>query len=171
MKQEERIYEILKNSNPGGYKHTPQAKEKLSKMRMGENNPMYGKPASNRGKKRPGVGGRKKGTQWSQEEHKKHKEIRSQPGYYDFTKDPERNRKISEAHKGKIGSAKGKKWFNNGIIETYADECPIGFIKGRLKKEQHGKRGMGWYNNGIINRQFKEGEQLKGFVRGRITKK
>ena len=36
MLEEERIYEILKNSNPGGYKHTAEAIKKLSEMRMGE---------------------------------------------------------------------------------------------------------------------------------------
>lgn len=30
-------------------------------------------------------------------------------------------------------ASKGKHWFNNGIIETYAFECPEGFVKGRLK--------------------------------------
>ena len=30
-------------------------------------------------------------------------------------------------------ASKGKHWYNNGIIETYAFECPDGFEKGRLK--------------------------------------
>lgn len=171
MKEEERIYEILKNSNPGGYKHTKEAKEKLSSMRMGEKNPMYGKPAANKGIKRPGIGGRKKGTKWSDEERKKQLEIRSKPGYYDYNKELSRRKKISQSHKGKVGSAKNKKWFNNGTTETYAEECPLGFVKGRLPKLQIGKRGMVWYNNGIVNRQFKESCQLEGFIRGRITTK
>lgn len=171
MKDEERIYEILKNSNPGGYKHTEEAKKKLSIKRMGELNPMYGKPSPIKGKKRPGVGGRKKGTKWSVEERKKQEKIRSQPGYYNFNKNPTRRKKISDWHKGKIGSAKDKHWFNNGVIETYAFDCPDGFIKGRLPRKQVNKRGLVWYNNGIITRQFKEGTQLEGFVRGRIIKK
>lgn len=171
MKDEERVYEILKNSNPGGYKHTEEAKQKLSIMRLGEKNPMFGKPAPNKGHQRPGIGGRKKGTKWSAEERKKQEEIRSKPGYYDYNKDLSRREKISSAHKGKVGSAKNKFWFNNGVTETYATECPIGFNKGRLPKKQIGKRGLFWYNNGIINRQFKENNQLEGFVRGRIIKK
>lgn len=171
MKDEERVYEILKNSNPGGYKHTEEAKQKLSIMRLGEKNPMFGKPAPNRGQQRPGVGGRKKGTKWSAEERKKQEETRSKPGYYDYNKDLNRREKISKAHKGKIGSAKNKSWYNNGIIETYANDCPIGFNKGRLPRKQTGKKGLVWYNNGIINRQFKENTQLEGFVRGRIIKK
>jgi hypothetical protein len=120
MKDEERIYEILKNSNPGGYKHTEETKQKLSEMRLGKGNPMYGKPAHNRGQKRPGVGGRKKGTKWSNEERQKQELVRSAPGYYDFAKNPERNKKISDAKKGSKGSALGKTWYNNGTNETYS---------------------------------------------------
>ena len=171
MKDEERIYEILKNSNPGGYKHTEEAKKKLSIMRLGEKNPMYGKNAPNRGIKRPGVGGRKKGTKWSEEERAGQIQIRSADGYYEYAKDPERRRKISEAHKGKIGSAKDKHWYNNGEIETYAKDCPDGYKKGRLPRSNTEKRGMLWFNNGLINRQYRLNEQEEGFVRGRISKK
>jgi hypothetical protein len=171
MKDQERIYEILKNSNPGGYKHTEDAKQRLSEMRKGEKNPMYGKPSPQRGTKRPGVGGRKKGYKWSEEERKKQLEIRSRAGYYDFAKDPERCRKISESQKGRKGISAGKTWFNNGSKETYAFECPNGYVKGRLTRTLESKRGMGWYNNGEVNRQFREGEQLEGFFRGRISKK
>ena len=172
MKDEERIYKILKNSNPGGYKHTEEAKQKLSKMRLGESNPMYGKPAPNRGQKRPGVGGRKKGTGWSDEERKKQELIRATPGYYDFVKNPERNKKISDAKKVSQGSALGKNWYNNGSKETYSFTCPDGFTKGRLSRMQINKRGLVWYNNGIVNKQYKENQQPEGYERGRrINKK
>jgi hypothetical protein len=171
MNNEERVYEILKNSNPGGYKHTPEAKQKLSEMRMGEKNPMYGKISVNRGIKRPGIGGRKKGTKWSAEERKKQIESRAVPGYYDYLSSPERAEKISKATKGRRGSATGKVWCNNGSIETYTIDCPEGFIKGRLPRSQPNKRGLLWYNNGEINKQFKEDQQDGGFIRGRITKK
>jgi hypothetical protein len=171
MKDEERVYEILKNSNPGGYKHTEEIKKRLSIMRQGNKNPMYGKTAANAGTKRPGVGGRKKGTGWSDEERKIQEAVRSAPGYYEFTQDPIRNKKISEATKGRKGSATGKKWYNNSSIETYSDKCPEGFVKGRLSKIQPNKRGLLWYNNGIVNKQFKENMQLEGFVRGRFIKK
>jgi hypothetical protein len=62
-------------------------------------------------------------------------------------------------------------WFNDSQIETYASECPIGFNKGRLKKDQVGKLGLVWYNNGVVNKQFKENTQEEGFVRGRFIKK
>ena len=135
MKQEERIYEILSNSNPGGYKHTEEAKIRLSEGKKGDKNPMFGKISPLRGTKRPGIGGRKKGTLWSKEERQKQNKIRSVPGFYEYTKDTERNRKISEAHKGKVGAASGKHWYNDGIKETYAIECPTGFNRGRLSRK------------------------------------
>ena len=53
----------------------------------------------------------------------------------------------------------------------YAFECPQGYVKGRLTRTLEAKRGMVWFNNGEVNRQFREGEQLEGFNRGRISKK
>lgn len=171
MKDEERIYEILKNSNPGGYKHTEEAKKKLSEQRKGVKNPMYGKPASNRGVKRPGVGGRKKGTKWSEEERIKQEQIRSSGNYYDYLKDPIRGEKISKSQKGRKGAATGKKWYNNGIKELYSIEPIEGWLPGRLNHTNENKKGMRWFNNGTINKQFRQGEQPEGFVNGRICKK
>lgn len=139
--------------------------------KLGKNNPMFGKAAPNRGIKRPGIGGRKKGTKWSKEERKNQTLTRSTSGYYDYLKSPERAKKISDSQKGRVGTATGKIWFNNGVQETYSFECPVGFIKGRLPKEQVSKRGMKWYNNGIINKQFKDDNILEGFVRGKLSKK
>lgn len=132
---------------------------------------MFGKPAANRGSNRPGVGGRKKGTGWSESERITQLEVRSRPGYYDFTQNTERNKKISQATKGRKGSAAGKKWFNNGQVETYAFECPDSFVPGRLAGRNSNKKGLLWYNNGLVNKQFKDGQHLEGFVRGRINKK
>jgi hypothetical protein len=142
-----------------------------SESMKGKNNPMYGKPAPNRGIKRPGVGGRKKGTTWSDSEREIHKKIRSAPGYYDFTKDPERCKKISESTKGRKGSTTGKTWFTNGEIEMYDVDCPEGFTKGRLPGRISNKKGLLWFNDGSVNKQFKENTQPEGFVRGRISKK
>ena len=43
----------------------------------------------------------------------------------------EHKQKLSEALKGK---SLGRRWFNNGIKNVFARECPEGFVKGRLKK-------------------------------------
>ena len=41
----------------------------------------------------------------------------------------------SEEAKRKMSEANfGKHWFNNGIKNVFARECPEGFVKGRLKK-------------------------------------
>lgn len=42
----------------------------------------------------------------------------------------------SEEHKKKIAEAnRGKSWFNNGKINKYCYECPIGFVQGMLKRK------------------------------------
>ena len=147
-----------------GFTHSEETKKNFSKIRKG-------KSPYNKGLCRPGIGGRKLGTTWSEAEREKHAVIRSKPGYYDFNKDPERIKKISESKKGKPGPSTGKTWFNNGTKETYSHVCPDGFFQGRLPRLQYNKRGLVWYNNGVVNKQFKEGEQLEGFIRGRIIKK
>lgn len=107
----------------------------------GSRNPMYGKPAPNRGVKRPGVGGRKKGTKWSDEERQKKMLLRQSKSFQEKMKkvysDPGRNKKISEAHLGKIGASQGKKWYNNGQEEKYfsEDQQPQGWIRGRISKK------------------------------------
>lgn len=173
MKDEERIYEIQANANkgnPSNWRHSKESKRKLSVANSGKSNGMYGKKAHNRGVKRPGVGGRKKGTVWSTSERIIRERSRSKPGYYDYLKDPERGRKISEATKGRVGPATGKTWYNNGENETYAFICPEGFVKGRKKRESY-KKNMLWYNNGNVEKQFKENEQLEGYQRGRLRRK
>lgn len=138
--------------------------------KLGDKNPMYGKPAPNRGVSRPGVGGRKVGTKWSDAEREQKMLQRSQDGYYDYLKSPERAKKISQATIGRKGSATGKTWFNNSIVETYAEECPEGYSKGRLSRPSS-KKGLLWYTDGEINKQYRDGEQPEGFDRGRTTKK
>jgi hypothetical protein len=107
----------------------------------GPKNPMYGKPAPNRGIKRPGVGGRKKGTKWSDEERQKKMSLRRSDEFREKMKkvysDTERNKKISEAQKGRTGISRGKKWYNNGQEEKYFTEGhqPQGWIRGRISKK------------------------------------
>lgn len=147
-----------------GHKHSEEIKKHWSKIRKGRTPP-------NKGVKRPGVGGRPKGIKWSDETREKIMKVRSQEGYFDYCKNPERRKKISEAKKGCKGSALGKTWYNNGIIETYQFECPEGFSKGRLKKKTNGKKGLLWYTNGVESKQFKENCQPEGWNRGRTLKK
>ena len=107
----------------------------------GERNPMYGKPAPNRGMKRPGIGGRKKGTKWSAKERANQESMRATKEHKDKMSavyaDTIRNSKISKNSKGKVGAARGKKWFNNGVDEKYFEpgQQPIGWNRGRINKK------------------------------------
>jgi hypothetical protein len=113
----------------------------LSEGKKGNKNPMYGKPAPNRGVKRPGIGGRKKGTKWSAEERASKEKLRSTVEYKEkmaaVYADPERNANISKNNKGKLGAATGKAWYNNNIEEKYfvVDQQPKGFARGRLTRK------------------------------------
>ena len=43
-------------------------------------------------------------------------------------------KKMSEIHKGRrTKGATGMRWYNNGIVNKVAYECPEGFVEGRLK--------------------------------------
>ena len=107
----------------------------------GSLNPMYGKSAPNRGIKRPGIGGRKKGTKWSDEERRIMMEHRSSSEYKEKMKsvyaDPQRNKKISDARQNKPGTVLGKKWYNNTLEERYflEGQQPQGWIRGRTNKK------------------------------------
>ena len=124
----------------------------------------------NKGLKLPGCGGRKKGTGWSADERNTQELLRSVPNYYSFLKSPERAKKISEAQKDRVGTSLGKVWYNDGINEYCGDVVPLNMNRGRLITNSS-KRGLCWFNNGLVNRQFRLGDQSRGFVRGRITKK
>jgi hypothetical protein len=104
----------------------------------GSKNPMYGKPAPNRGVKRPGVGGRKKGTKWSESERALQQSLRDTNDFKSkmaaVYSDPDRNGKISKNSKGKIGAARGKKWYHNSKEESYFVDAPPGWQLGRLPK-------------------------------------
>jgi hypothetical protein len=156
----------LTNGGQGtsGHKHSNELKQHWSNIRKGI-------PPANKGVKRPGIGGRPKGTPWSDETREKIMKVRNSEGYYDYCKSEGRRKKISESKKGCTGSASGKSWYNNGYTETYQFECPIGFIKGRLPKQSNGKKGLLWYTNGIETKQFKENKHPEGWTRGRIIKK
>ena len=162
---------ISKLNSGKSYPLTEDAKKLISHSKLGSKNPMYGKAAPNRGKKRPGVGGRKKGTKWSAAERVTQQALRSSPDFYNYLYDPIRCQKISNSLRGRQGSAEGKKWFNNGVKETYDTICPEGYSLGRLSRTQPNKQGMKWYNNGKVNRQFKDNFVEQGFMRGRISKK
>lgn len=42
---------------------------------------------------------------------------------------------------------KGKKWYNNGVVNTFLHECPEGFVVGRINQKAT-TTGYKWWNNG-----------------------
>ena len=124
----------------------------------------------NKGLTLPGHGGRKKGTIWSTQEREAQLNTRSIDGYYNYLKDPNRAKKISDSLRGRKGTASGKIWYNDGNKEYYGNEIPNGFNSGRLITNAS-KIGLCWFNNGKENRQFRIGSEPEGYLRGRINKK
>lgn len=112
-----------------------------SEMMKGKNNPMYGKPAPNAGIARPGVGGRKKGTKWSADERAAKMIMHSSDEHKEkmaaVYSDPKRNESIARSRLGKVGSAAGKHWYNNGVDEKYFTEGQQleGYTRGRISKK------------------------------------
>lgn len=57
--------------------------------------------------------------------------------------------KISKANKG-------RKWYNNGVIQIMSRECPKDFVLGRIHTNSKSTKGYRWYTNGIDNKLCKE---------------
>ena len=70
----------------------------------------------------------KKGKHHSEEHKKKLSEAKKGKKRSEETK-----KKLSEAHKGKNIWTKRTRWYNNGIINIRAKECPEGFVPGMLR--------------------------------------
>lgn len=134
-----------------GYKHTVETKNKISKANRGriskykgvtrpdfegEKHPMYGKHHSEEVKRKISEANKGRFAGENNPFYGKHhseetKQILSELAKY--RKSNLGNRHTDEA-KAKISKAnKGKHWFNNGVINITAFECPEGFVKGRLK--------------------------------------
>lgn len=87
------------------------------------------------------------------------------------------NKKISESNKGNK-NVKGMKWFNNGLINKRAYECPEGFVLGRLLSEDtrskmynaETRKKIGDANRGANNGMYKKNPWNKGVPCTEITK-
>lgn len=73
---------------------------------------------------------------------------------------------VSAAKKGKPSKSRGKRWFNNGTEQTMAEQCPEGWIPGRLPCWRSDKE---LYNNGIEQKFFVASEAVPpGWIKGAI---
>ena len=73
---------------------------------------------------------------------------------------------VSAAKKGKPSKSRGKQWFNNGIEQTMANQCPEGWVSGRLSCQRPNKK---LYNNGIEQKYFAPTETVpKGWIKGAL---
>lgn len=109
-------YNIQKGGQGGCEKHSEETKRKMSESRKG-------KHRSEETKKK--MSEAHKGLKLSEETKKKMSEAKKGKTFSE-----EHRKKLSEANKGNTGMH----WYNNGIAQMQAYECPEGFVKGRLSK-------------------------------------
>lgn len=147
-----------------GQKTSEETRKKLSEINKGKNNPMYGKKISDKVRKL------------------------TSERFKSIERTEEWRKKISEALKGRTYSKetkdrwsktrKGRKWWNNGKIQTQSETCPgEGWVSGMLSKPKESTRkiwskirkGRKWWNNGIIQTQTFCCPE--GFVPGMLPKK
>lgn len=67
----------------------------------------------------------------------------------------------------------GKKWFSNGEKEILCNECPEGFVPGRMPfskesqiQKSQSQKGKIWWNNGSEEKWSRT--QPEGFIKGRL---
>lgn len=114
--------------------HSDETKQKISEAMKGEHhvdvhgekNPMYGKKHSLETRKK-------------MSEHHADVSGEKNPFYNNHSLAGEKNPMYGKTHsletRKKMSDAiKGRHWYNNSIVQIQSFECPIGFIKGRLKK-------------------------------------
>ena len=100
-----------------GKHHSAETRYKISESLSSEKNPLFGKHHSAEARKK--MSEAHKGKHHSAETRQKIAEA-----HKDITFSEETRKKMSEARKG-------KHWYNNGMQNVFAYECPEGFVQGR----------------------------------------
>lgn len=85
---------------------------------------------------------------FSEESKQKRKE--SIDNYWN-SEEGQRQRKINSERNKSLKQTKGYHWYNNGVIQTVAKECPEGFVPGKLFNRKHTEEEKqarrDWYAN------------------------
>lgn len=85
---------------------------------------------------------------FSEESKQKHKKSIAE---YWNSEEGQRQRKINSERNKSLKQTKGYHWYNNGIIQTVAKECPEGFVPGKLFNRKHTEEEKqarrDWYAN------------------------
>lgn len=88
--------------------------------------------------------------------------------------------KLLNFYKDNNGSAYGKNWYHDPINkkESFQEECPDGWVKGRLSESELTKQrksiahtGTKWYHDPINNKEACLKQCPDGWVKGRLRKK
>lgn len=125
-KDREKISNTLKGRPWSGH-HTEESRRKISEAMKG-NKYHLGIPCSEETKKK--ISKANKGRKGSSHFSILNKERIGKP------LSEKHRQKISESNKGRNTWARGSHWYNNGIIQTQARECPEGFVPGRLYRRR-----------------------------------
>lgn len=83
-------------------------------------------------------------------EESKQKRKKSIEEYWN-SEEGQRQRKINSERNKSLAQTKGYHWYNNGVIQTVAKECPEGFVPGKLFNRKHTEEEKqarrDWYAN------------------------
>ena len=113
-----------------GTTHTEETRKKLSDAKKGKTSSFKGKHHSEEARKK--LSESHKGmTRTPHTEETRNKISVALKGR---TFSEEARIKMSESHKGNK-SLTGRRWYNNGLKNVAAFECPVGFVKGRIHVE------------------------------------
>lgn len=133
-KRSEETRKKLSKAHKGKHPSDEQKKKQSEAMKgkhTGENNPMYGKHHTDEVKERMS---KALSEAWDYDKHFTEEVKRKMSEAHKGENNPNYGKHFSEEHKNKLSTAnKGKRWFNNGKINTMAKECPPGFTPGRIK--------------------------------------
>lgn len=126
-----------------GKHHKEETRQKQSEVKIGENNPMFGKrgeDSPNHGKHTSDETRRKQSEAHCGEKHPMYGKRGEDNPNYGKKRTQEQRKRMSDAQKGIQAGEKnpnyGKRWYNNGIEQICAFECPPGFVLGMLKRKK-----------------------------------